>query len=608
MLSIHLTVPCLLLSSISGMIQTWFRLNRLGNPYPLYALSNIGSLGALLAYPTLVEPHFAVTMTLDIWNISYILLALAVLGCSIIVYRHGRETVETGISNICALSAKPTFGTLSWWCILTAMSSVCLIAYSSYLTQDVAPIPLLWVLPLSLFLLSFILCFASDRFYLRHLYLLIAPLLWIVEPFLRASIVMNTICILAIIFCFSMGCHGELVAHKPAPKHLATFYLTIAIGGAIGGIFENIIAPCIFKFYAEPVMVFCFMMLLCLSMMTRGWFTFSKSGIQFVAKPDKLRFALGAAYIVAVLIVGGEVSAIGWIQPKDTTVERFRNFYGCISIERTATEISIVHGRIIHGTQLLDPELRRQPTRYYIANGGVGFSSRIIRDSLKGHSLRCAIIGLGAGTCATYSRVNDHFTFYEINPAVERLARKYFSFLSDSPAKIDVVLGDGRLAINNKPNEKFDLIMLDVFNGDAIPVHLLTRQAFETYLHHLTPRGFLLVNISNSYVNIEPVLGNMALELHLHAYTFGNNVSTWVLMSSQDFAPEKAAYFKDPIYQGTTTPPRVTPLVVRKTASNPALGLWTDNYTNVLSLLLGTSSNGTKNDATKPSKAWERRK
>ena len=220
LLATYLAVPCLLLSSISGVMQVWYRLNRFGDPYRLYALSNVGSLGALLSYPVVVEPNFTISRTLNLWNLAYCLLALLVAACSIYLFsnRQSAEQVFRLPEDPGAASAvKPGPLLFTWWCILTAMSSSCLIAYTSYLTQDVAPIPLLWVVPLSLYLLTFILCFANQRWYLPKLYLLVAPVLWILEPLLRFSIVLNASCILALIFCFCMTCHGELVMHKPAP-------------------------------------------------------------------------------------------------------------------------------------------------------------------------------------------------------------------------------------------------------------------------------------------------------------------------------------------------------------------------------------------------------
>ena len=566
-LGANLLVQCLLLSSVSGMMQLWFRLTNLSDPYWMYAASNIGSIGALVTYPILIEPKFSLTTSIDIWNGLYEVTAILVIASAIFVFLRGEKREEL-LSDLEGRVDSPRAMSFFYWCFLTTISTLVLICYTQHLTQDIAPIPLFWTAPLILYLLSYIICFARESLCKTNLYLIASVVLWILEPFLWHSIYLNTACILGFVFLTSMAMHGELMLSKPGARHLAIFYLAIALGGVAGGIFANLVAPVVFDFYGEKAIVFMVIVGMSLRSMTRDWLN-CKSGRLIIsgAKPDKIRFALGSAYYMVAILMGGLlIERI--VLPQPYTVSRMRNFYGCVSVERSADFTSIVHGRVIHGTQHNDETKVLEPTKYFVKEGGFGCSIKIIRDRFK--NLEVAILGLGAGTIACYGEEGDHMRFFEIDPNVVKIANTHFSFLSRSRADNDVVLGDGRLELQ-KADEKYNLIVMDAFNGNAVPVHLLTREAFETYLSRLNKDGFILVNISNRHINLEPLVGNLARDCSLHSITLGTDSSTWILMSRQEFKPCK-----------TDNPG----LRISMTPAKDDLGFWTDDYSNVLSTLI----------------------
>lgn len=566
-LGTNLLVQCLLLSSISGMMQLWFRLTNLSDPYWMYAASNIGSIGALVTYPIIIEPNLSLTASIEIWNVLYEVTAFLVITSAVFVFLRGEKREEI-LSDLEGKTNSPGALSFLYWCFLTAVSTLVLICYTQHLTQDIAPIPLFWTAPLILYLLSYIICFARESLCKTNFYLIASAVLWIMEPFLWHSIYLNTACILGFVFFTAMAMHGELVLSKPGARHLAIFYLAIALGGVAGGIFANLVAPLAFDFYGEKAIVFLAIVVMSIRTMTRNWLGY-KSGKLTIsgAKPDKIRFALGSAYVMIAVLMGGLlIERI--VIPQPYTVSRMRNFYGCVSVEKSADFTSIVHGRVIHGTQHNDENKVLEPTKYFVKEGGFGCSMNIIRERFK--NLKAAILGLGAGTIACYGENGDHLTFFEIDPNVVKIANTHFSFLSRSRADNDVVLGDGRLELQKGTN-KYNLIVMDAFNGNAVPVHLLTKEAFATYLNRLSKDGFLLVNISNRHINLEPLVGNLAKECSLHSITLGTDSSTWILMSKRAFEPCKT---NNPGLRISTTP------------SHNALGIWTDDYSNVLSTLI----------------------
>ena len=577
-LSVNLFVQCLLLSSVSGMIQIWYRLASLGSPYWLYALSNLGSLGALISYPLLIEPRVSLAISIEGWNVGFIVLAFLIAGSSVYVYLRG-EHREKEVSSLEGESAQPKPREFLYWCFLTAMTSAALICYTQHLTQDIAPVPLLWVAPLILFLLSYIICFAGDRYCRTLFFLVSAIVLWILEPFLWRFIEWNTAAILALVFCFSMALHSELVKSKPGARYLAVFYLATALGGALGGLFENVAAPLLMNFYGEKLLFFGVMIILFFRVCTRNWLKVGTGGgglfnVELSGRPRPIVFGGAAFFLLFMTLIGGMI-ARQMLDPGPQTVVRFRDFYGCVSVERKNGETSLVHGNVIHGTQINKPGEELTPTRYFAPGAGVGYAMKLVRARFAPNSkvLDAAVVGLGSGTFACYGQKGDHILYYEIDPNVIKIARQYFTFLSATASQSEVVLGDGRLALAAS-KRRFNLIMIDAFNGNAIPVHVLTKEAFQAYLYHLDDDGFILANISNRHVDLEPVLGNLAGYNNLYAATFANAESTWVLVSRRPFPLE--LYKREPLFNR---------LAIRRTRTDEGLPLWTDDYTNVFAIL-----------------------
>lgn len=567
MLIRHLAVPSILLFSVSGMIQIWFAEIRLGNPYPLYSVSNVGSLTALLAYPLVIEPNLSLSTTLGIWRVGYVLLAglVAISACVRFMWNkfatpaHDLESDNTAVSTV--TSSSTSLKKYSWWILLSALSSMCLVAYTALLTQEIAPVPFLFILPLCLFLLSFILCFSDKSLYRRTVFAYLTPFVWLLQSpmYLRhllpiedngSLVAYNIAVVLLFVFCFSMLCQGELAASKPHPKYLPTFYLAIAFGGCLGSGFVNFVAPQIFNVYAEPFLIGIFLLLY-----------FRTFALETNEADPKKRWStfpyLGALYLLVIA-----VSFFGLRQPSNVVAEA-RNFYGCYRIVLYDDAIGLFDGDTLHGLQWQSPEKKQEPTKYYARDTGLGFSEKLLRHRNTG-PLKIAGIGLGAGTIATYGQPNDEIVFYEIDPKVLSAAKEYFSFLKDSKAKVSVEIGDGRAQLERAAGDKqFDLIVVDAFNGDAVPVHLLTLEAAKVYLAKLQPHGFLLFHISNRYLDLEPIVGNMARALGLNAWTIDSAEATWVLIS-RDQLPE---------------------LKFPRTRVNDRLRLWTDDYSNVFSVV-----------------------
>jgi len=405
------------------------------------------------------------------------------------------------------------------WIGLAAGASVLLLAVTNHLTQDVAAIPFLWVLPLTIYLLSFIFCFEVLRFYRRELFLplLILALafltfeLWpghrqVTSPWLRFAINMGigrliTALLLSLFVC-CMVCHGELARLKPHPGYLTGFYVIVSLGGAIGGAFVALVAPNLFRAYYEfPIgLGFCALVLV-LVYCRELW-------SQTLPRP------IAGTAVLAVLLCGyGWCLQLVMAQMVDGYRVVARNFYGLLRVyddgdprkDENASR-KLVHGIINHGQQMLREEYRRLPVTYFCPDSGIGRGMR----SQEGQPRRIGILGLGCGTLAAYGKPGDTLRIYEINPLVLDLARSQFTYLKDTPAKVEVATGDGRLVLEAEASQQFDMLVMDAFSGDSVPVHLITEEAFRTYFRHLKPSGILAVNISNKYLNLEPVMERAA--------------------------------------------------------------------------------------------------
>ncbi len=573
-LAIAVGAPYLMLSTTGPLMQTWYarsfpNAGTDAKPYRLYALSNLASMLALLSYPVLVEPVLPVGTQATWWSAAYVAFVATCLATAFYTRRRMAADVAQAVSPDAAVEAD--VGAPGWrecllWIGLAATASMLLLAMTRHLTQDVAPVPFLWIAPLSIYLLSFILCFDAPRYYVRPFFLAALPLAFlaldrVLDSGMEVPVLIALICVSLFVFC--MVCHGELVRRKPPVRYLTLFYLMLSIGGALGGLMVGLVAPAVLTAYFElPIGLF-----LCAALVA-------------VVLWRDLRPVWKGVLLIALLGYGGRLTQISleYVQGYKTVV---RNFYSQLRIDDVTDEVlgakrKMVHGRINHGEQFMAAEHRKEPTAYYCEKSGIG---RAIRSLQPSHpTLHIGIVGLGAGTLAAYGRAGDAMRIYEINEQVLDLARSDFTFLSDSAATITPVLGDGRLMLERDAPQRFDLLAIDAFSGDSIPAHLLTLEAMKTYFAQLKPDGVLAFHITNRYLNLQPVMAAAAQQYGQTALIYDLEPddkdlycrhTTWVLMMSA----ERAAALSAPLQDGKPLLPRAgfTP--------------WTDSFSNLFSIL-----------------------
>jgi SAM-dependent methyltransferase len=581
-------VPYLVLSTTGPLLQAWYAsLNRTKLPYRLYALSNFGSLLALLSYPLLIEPLFRLSRQAYGWSAGYAAFALLCGSVAVVVLRSpisGEPALRIPVE--IETGPAPGWRELLLWIGLAACPSALLLAITTHLTQNIAPIPLLWVVPLAIYLLTLVLCFDSDRWYVRPV---LIPL-WIVAtgamvfyifPERRLTTLEITVPVfLGGLFLCCMVCHGELAARKPATRWLTSFYLMLAIGGALGGIFVAVIAPLVFKTLLElPIALTASTILVGIALYQAGFI-----GLWTPSRLARIQFGGLAGVSVAALYLTF-IAEPSWVHQQTLVT---RNFYGELRVLEKLEGQEIVrhlfHGTINHGSQGMRRAMRRRPVSYYSPLSGVG---RAIADRQARGPIKLGVIGLGAGTLAAYGRAGDAVEFYEINPLVEKVARSQFTYLSDCPAKLNIVFGDARRSLETQSNQGFDVLAVDAFSGDAIPVHLLTQEAFREYFRHTRPDGILAVHISNRYLDLEWVVRMEADALGKKAVLVSDEVddndpllsrSDWMLLSSQPNA------FSEAKWAGLSDPD------VRNARRPKDLQLWTDEYSNLFSILHTDSS------------------
>ncbi len=509
LLAVTVGLPYFLLSSTSPLLQAWYsRAHKQGMPYRLFALSNFASMLALLTYPLLVEPNLATRSQAWAWSAAY--TGFAVL-CGLTAWRAAAGWTAAPLPGTAAETPDPPAPAGSerlLWFGLAASASILLLAVTNHLTQDVAAIPFLWILPLGVYLLSFILCFESGRFYRRRVFgpllpaalLFMAYRMWLYAHPMPMRLVIALFA--AALFVCCMVCHGELARLKPHPRYLTGYYVTIALGGACGGLFVGLGAPHLFHAYYE----FPLGMALCAVVV---FLVFARDARGL---PRLRRLAASGAMA---LLLGGYLWCLGSLMK--TMVSGYmvveRNFYGQLRVMEEGdprldedAHRSLIHGAINHGEQMLRDEYRRQPVTYFCPDSGVGRAM----ESLRGAPRRMGILGLGCGTLAAYGRPGDFIRIYEINPLVLDLAQRQFTYLRDTPAKVEIALGDGRLNLDAESSQQFDILVMDAFSGDSVPVHLVTREAFAIYFRHLKPGGILAVNVTNTYLNLAPVMERAA--------------------------------------------------------------------------------------------------
>ncbi len=566
LLAFTIGLPYVLLSATSPLLQAWFA-RRFDHaiPYRLFALSNLASLLALLAYPVVIEPWVSTGAQSVAWSLCYGLFAL-LCGCAAIAGARAEPVVDAAPERAATGgAAAPPSGALRLvWLMLAAMAAFLLVAFTNHICQNVASLPFLWILPLSIYLATFILCFEHSRWYRRNIFLLLAAIVLPVMAWYSASLDLKLVIpmYLAGLFICCMCCHGELALLKPAPKYLTTYYLMISLGGAIGGLLVGLLAPYVLTGYFELQigLIACALLLLYRTARTTWW-----------------------AMLVSAAVVGGTVWGASKAIDDQVAGARvmLRNFYSVLKTQDYDTPVpfrSMVNGGITHGGQLLDPEMRLRPGSYFGPDSGYG---RMFA-SLPHAPRKVGVIGLGAGSIIAYGRKGDTFRFYEINPQVVELARREFTFMSATPAGVEVVLGDGRLSLEREPSQQFDVLAMDAFSGDSIPLHLLTREAMAIYMRHLKPGGVLAFQATNRFIDIAPVVAGLAAEYELRAVLISDEAGDeqegpgyWISSTDQILVTSNRELLGAKAIREGGKP----------LAADPGFPIWTDNFNNLLRVL-----------------------
>jgi hypothetical protein len=566
-------LPYVALSATAPLLQAWRGLTHPGAPpYRLYALSNLGSLLALMSYPVVFEPSFEIRAQENLWSACFVAFAVGAVACGLQIarIRDDASTIHAGLRAAGGEEADASQASPALWVALPALASLLLVAATNQLCRDVAVVPFLWVLPLALYLVTFILCFESDRWYRRPLFTALlsvaAPVACIVARGAgRAPLVLQVGVHLSTVFVACMCCHGELARARPPARRLTGFYLAVAAGGAVGGAFAALAAPAIFAEYDEYLVAIAGIYFLTI----RAYLRETRGPASRLARvgPVVLAIALAAGYELRASIEGRHV------------VERARNFYGVLRVTEGTTELSgrrfrtLVDGQTRHGLQFLDEAGRRIATTYYgpLSGGALAIRRHPARE---GRGLRVGLVGLGTGTLAVYGRAGDALRFYELNPDVVRLARERFSFLGDARAAVEVVPGDARITLEQEVAAgapPLDALVVDAFSGDAVPAHLLTREAGALYARRLAPKGVLAFHLTNRHLDLVPVVRALARDLGrraawVHEYAdpeLGRDDASWVVVSGDE------AFFGDAEVASALAPwPEGSPEPI----------LWTDGF------------------------------
>jgi hypothetical protein len=545
MLASTLGLPFFTLSTSAPLLQSWFSRVRPGaSPYRLYALSNTGSLLALLAYPLLVEPWLGRGVQAWVWAGGFLLFSAGSAACAWSLLRLEDEPVEPREE---LPDAAPGVARTLAWLGLSACASVLLLATTNQLSQDVSAGPFVWVLPLALYLLTFIIAFEREALYSRPLTALV--LLIAVGGVTSVTYQGSLASLFSLLFFHGLAlfagallCHGELYRRRPAPRHLGAFYLWVSAGGVLGAGFVHLVAPRLFHFYLEyPLVLSACCLLAALLLLRRA--------------PEETLARAAPRYVPALLLLLMSGVVTRAVLDERQALQSWRGFFGVVQVteavgrEHVDHAFQLHHGGILHGFQYTRPERRMSPTSYYTAESGLGLAlaeQRRLREAAgEPSSLRVGVLGLGVGTTAALGRAGDTLRFYEIDPQVIALARGlggYFSYLGGSPARVEVVEGDARIVLEQElargEAQGFDVLVLDVFSSDSIPVHLLTEEAVAVYQRHLAPGGVLAMHISNVHLNLLPITLAHAWVTGLHATLVNTGSkgdarnSAWMLLSA----------------------------------------------------------------------------
>jgi hypothetical protein len=529
----------------------------------LFALSNLASMLALIAYPFAIEPWITTAVQASTWSIGYAVFALLCAATALFSLRRSAAPAAAVAAAAPEDGPAPSRFELILWLSLSAMGSWMLLAITNHVTQNIASIPFLWLVPLALYLLTFILCFESDGWYQRS-YLLgpCAVLLGFCAWGLQSSDVTLDIktavpLYLAGLFVFCMFFHGELAKMRPAPRYLTLFYLMISLGGALGGMFVGLIAPRIFPSYYELGLGFV---------------------VAAILATITLRKQPFFVWILPIALAG--VCGYFWNkqveQLHENTRVMVRDFYGTLRVKEVGTGDDtvrrLIHGVILHGEQYQKAERRNSPTTYYGPDSGVALAIRNTQQD----NQRVGVIGLGTGTLAVWGKPGDHYRFFDINPQVITIAETEFTYLKDSKAQIEISLGDARLSLEREAPHDFDVLVVDAFSSDSIPVHLITKEAMAVYLKHVKHGGAVVFHVTNRFLKLAPVVKQIADDLGLHAALIIDEAedsvfskTDWVIVTR-----DKALVENEAIAQKTSAIDAI-----------PGLRLWTDDFNNLYQIL-----------------------
>jgi hypothetical protein len=645
MLCATVGLPYFILSATAPLLQVWFaKTHSASSPYRLYAVSNLGAMLGLLIYPFAVEPVMTLHRQAWFWFWLFILFAVGI-GASAWSLRGIEEPSSPDGERSPGAAVKVSLILQLLWLALAACAALIFLAVTNQLCEEVAAVPLLWVLPLAIYLLSFILCFGHESWYRRAIFnpalavAIAATCLILYRSY--TGLVWQAVIYSTLVACSCTVCHGELVRLKPGPDQLTRFYLMLSAGGAMGGLFGAVVAPWLFRGYWELQLSIwgCAALLTLVLMRDRNsWLHESGPGLALalltaaVALPELMLWgtgeastgirydlaALGALALAAgviyrrhpraalkgarsfvpvcaaaLLLMLGSVLLSSISGTSKNNLISVRNFYGAFAVvAQNANDphwhsYVLRHGHIVHGVQFPEPDKRRQPTAYYGPTSGIGLlmlyhPRRLAADPLR-RNLRVGVVGLGVGTIAAYGRPGDYIRFYEIDPAIIHLASAgngYFTYLRDSRARIDMVAGDARLSMEREVRsgnaQRFDVLVIDAFSGDAIPVHLLTAQAFRVYLSELNSGGVVALHISNNYLDLRPVAARLAQHFGLrsgwmHSLPINRltNLSDWVILARDDVVIGQPSISRH----------------LKKLQIDPAVALWTDDYSNLFRIL-----------------------
>jgi hypothetical protein len=553
-------LPYLALSATTPLLTAWYANSfEHRSPYRLFALSNFASLLALAAYPLWIEPRLAMNRQTGGWTTGFLVFAVL---CGAIAWQ-GRMRLPSPVQAVVAENSAPW----AFWFLLALGGGMMLTAVTGHMSANIAAIPLLWIPPLALYLLTFILAFQGAwapvrQSMLRLVLVAVASMAYVlrdVRTQLPIAVSVPLFLIGLFVICFFL--HGELYARRPLTADLTRFYLVASAGSAAGTLLVGVVAPLVLPANYDLACTLVVVALIALAATWHdGW---------------GLRIIWAAGVAAAIVVLGVQVR-----QYDDEAVALVRNFYGTLRVRETHlppqshTDRQLLNGTIEHGAEWFAPQFRGQPLTYYAPDSGLGFAMRLCCGQ---GAKRVGVIGLGTGTVAAYGNAGDFVQFYEINPPVEGLARHWFTYLHDSPAHISVVTGDARLSLASEASQGFNVIVIDAFSGDAIPVHLLTREALTLYRRHLQPDGVIVFHVSNQYIDLEPVVaaiaadaGMSAVSVHSHGdEQNGLYYADWILVTTN----QKLLHQPEIINNGFPTP------------LQGGVRLWTDNYSSVFPLL-----------------------